>query len=90
MSDRLIRCGKQVLLWSVVALGPEMFAQMSPGPLSKAHHDLAGPLQCGRCHVFGAGSPRFRCLDCHQEIAHRIAEKRGYHAAQVKAGSGQQ
>jgi hypothetical protein len=64
------------------------FAQMSPGPLSKPHHDLDGPLQCAKCHVFGAGSPEFRCLDCHQEIARRLTEKRGYHAAQVKAGSG--
>src|ERR1035437_3973323 len=61
---------------------------MSPGPLSKAHHDLDGPLQCAKCHVFGAGSPQLRCLDCHQEIAIRLAEKRGYHAAQVKTGSG--
>ena len=66
----------------------DMVAQMSPGPLSKAHHDLEGPLQCAKCHVFGAGTPQLRCLDCHQEIARRLAEKRGYHAAQVKPGSG--
>jgi len=71
-----------------IALAPEMLAQMSPGPLSKPHQDLDGPLQCAKCHVFGAGSAQLRCLDCHQEIAHRLAEKRGYHAAQVKAGQG--
>ncbi len=65
-----------------------MFAQISPGPLSKAHRDLEGPLACARCHVFGAGSPQLRCMECHQEIARRLAENRGYHAAQVKAGSG--
>lgn len=66
-------------------MGPDLFAQMSPGPLSSAHRDLDGPLECARCHVFGSGSPQLRCLDCHQEIAHRLAEKRGYHAAQMKA-----
>jgi len=64
-----------------------MLAQMSPGPLSKAHQDLDGPLQCAKCHVFGGGSPQFRCLDCHQEIAHRLTEKRGYHSTQVKEGT---
>jgi len=89
MPNRLARCGILVLLLCGAAgLGPEMFAQVSPGPMSKAHRDLDGPLQCAKCHVFGAGSPQFRCLDCHQEIAHRLTEKRGYHATQVKAGSG--
>jgi len=78
----------RVLLFTFVALVPEMFAQMSPGPLSRPHQDLDGPLQCAKCHVFGAGSAQLRCLDCHQEIAHRLTEKRGYHAAQVKAGLG--
>lgn len=41
---------------------------MSPGPLSKAHRDLEGPLQCAKHHVFGSGAEQFRCLDCHQEI----------------------
>lgn len=59
-----------------------------PGPVSKAHHDLEGSLECAKCHVFGSGSLPFRCLDCHQEIAHCLAEKRGYHATQVKPQTG--
>src|ERR1017187_7054823 len=78
----------RVLLIAAATLAPEMFAQMSPGPLSKPHQDLDGPLACAKCHVFGAGSAQLRCLDCHQEIAHRLTEKRGYHWAQAKAGSG--
>ena len=89
MPSRITRCSlRALLLWVCLILCLEAFAQMSPGPLSKPHHDLDGPLQCARCHVFGAGSPQLRCLDCHQEIAHRLSEKRGYHAAQVKPGSG--
>jgi hypothetical protein len=78
------------LLWlcSIAAVGPNMRAQISPGPLSKPHHDLSGPFQCAKCHVFGAGAPELRCFDCHQEISRRLAAKRGYHAAQVKPGSG--
>jgi len=78
---------RALLLWGAAGMGFDMFAQMSPGPLSQAHHDLEGPLQCAKCHVFGAGSPQLRCLDCHQEIAHRLAEKRGYHAAVANAAA---
>ncbi len=84
MRDRLHVAIRLLVLWSAA---PAIFGQMSPGPLSKAHHELDGPLLCARCHVFGAGSPQLRCLECHQEIAHRLTEKRGYHAAQVKPGT---
>ena len=63
------------------------YCQMSPGPLSKAHQNLEGPLSCAKCHAFGAGRAEFKCLDCHQEISRRLASHRGYHALQVKAGT---
>jgi len=55
------------------------FAQISPGPLSKAHSSLTGTSQCNSCHVFGASTPTFKCLDCHKEIAEALANKHGYH-----------
>jgi len=55
-------------------------AQISPGPLSKAHESLSGTGQCNSCHVFGAKTPIFKCLDCHKEIAKTLSEKHGYHA----------
>ena len=55
-------------------------AQISPGPLSKAHQSLSGTTQCASCHQFGASTPVFRCTDCHKEIARLLAERRGYHA----------
>jgi hypothetical protein len=55
-------------------------AQISPGPLSKAHSSLHGTTQCSSCHQFGASTPTFRCLDCHKEIAESLAQKHGYHA----------
>lgn len=41
-----------------------------------------------RCHQVSAGSPGFRCLECHQEIATRLAQKRGLHSAYVAANGG--
>jgi hypothetical protein len=55
-------------------------AQISPGPLSKAHQSLSGSTQCNSCHQFGASTPTFKCLECHKEIADRLAAHKGYHA----------
>jgi len=88
MPGRLAKYSVRVLLWAAAVLGTQMFGQISPGPLGKPHQEFDGPLHCAKCHVFGAGSEQFRCLDCHQEIARRVDAKRGYHAALVKAGSG--
>src|SRR3984957_10582244 len=55
-------------------------AQISPGPLSKAHQSLEGSTQCNTCHQFGTSSPTFKCLECHKEIADRLTAKKGYHA----------
>jgi hypothetical protein len=55
-------------------------AQISPGPLSKAHQSLSGTTQCASCHQFGAKTPTFKCLDCHKEVARALSENHGYHA----------
>ena len=54
--------------------------QISPGPLSKAHESLTGTTQCASCHQFGTSTPTFKCLECHKEIAGRLAANHGYHA----------
>jgi len=54
-------------------------AQISPGPLSKAHSSLAGTTQCNSCHLFGTSTPIFKCLECHKEIAEVLSNKHGYH-----------
>jgi hypothetical protein len=61
-----------------VAVGAR--AQISPGPLSKAHQSLNGSTQCNTCHQFGTSTPTFKCLDCHREIADRLTSHQGYHA----------
>lgn len=64
----------------LVFFGVPAKAQISPGPLSKAHQSLTGTTQCASCHQFAATTPTFKCLDCHKEIARLLAEHRGYHA----------
>lgn len=55
-------------------------AQISPGPLSRAHDSLGGPLHCTSCHVVGKGAAELKCQECHREIAAEIAASRGLHA----------
>jgi hypothetical protein len=62
-------------------------AQISPGPLSKAHSFLSGPTQCTQCHRLAAGTEKLKCLDCHTEIRDRLAQNRGFHAAVVPKGA---
>jgi hypothetical protein len=62
--------------------------QISPGPLSRAHKSLDSATQCTTCHKLGMGEATFKCLDCHTEIATRLAARRGMHPNLVtKAGS---
>ena len=54
-------------------------AQLSPGPLSEAHHPLEGVTQCFQCHERGAGAADAKCLGCHTEIGWLRARGRGLH-----------
>ncbi|MGH9679035.1 MAG: cytochrome c3 family protein, partial [Candidatus Acidiferrales bacterium] len=56
------------------------YAQISPGPLAKAHQSLNGATQCTSCHEFGTKEPTFKCLECHKEIAQSLSSNHGYHA----------
>jgi hypothetical protein len=63
-------------------------AQISPGPLSRAHQSINGMTDCTTCHELSTGQPTFKCLDCHTEIARRVRTRRGLHATyNIKAGS---
>lgn len=59
-------------------------AQISPGPLSRAHTSLEGSTKCTLCHSFGLGTRKFKCTGCHTEIRQRLSEHRGFHARIVK------
>jgi hypothetical protein len=79
--ERLLRQlgGSIATILLVGVLAAAAGAQISPGPLSKAHANLNGATQCAKCHK--VGSSALKCLDCHREIATRLDTRRGYHAA---------
>lgn len=74
---------------ALVLLAIPLAAQISPGPLSKPHRFLDGATNCTTCHRLG-GQATFKCLECHSEIAGRIAAGRGFHARVVAKNAGSQ
>ena len=76
------------MLCSLFGLTLTAAAQISPGPLSKAHRDLGGPAGCTQCHAVSTGAPKFRCLDCHREIAQGLAQNKGLHVGYMNGQTG--
>jgi hypothetical protein len=75
-------CAGALCVWPIAAP-----AQISPGPLAKAHSFLDGPTQCTECHEISFGGAQFKCLECHKEIATRLAAHEGYHASLFPKGA---
>jgi hypothetical protein len=72
-----------VLLAIALLAGPNgARAQVSPGPLSKAHASIDSPTECFKCHVGTMAKTGIdeRCLACHKEIGWMQERKRGTHA----------
>jgi hypothetical protein len=78
------RCWPVLFLAAVgLLVGPESgTAQLlSPGKLAAPHSDLAGMRNCTNCHVLGErGISNRLCLECHEPIRNRLAQRRGFHA----------
>jgi hypothetical protein len=55
---------------------------VSPAALARAHAELEGVSQCGQCHDGLRATPEALCLDCHEGVAARKAERRGWHGQQ--------
>lgn len=66
----------------LAALPAAARAQVSPGPLARAHAALEGNRSCFQCHPPAGSSAKMddRCLTCHREIATMIEARRGLHA----------
>jgi hypothetical protein len=76
-----------VLILALGFLPTIVSAQISPGPLARAHKDLEGATRCTTCHKLG-GELVFKCLDCHTEITSRLAAHKGLHFSYgIPAGS---
>jgi len=55
-------------------------AQISPGPLARAHAKLEGSTRCLECHDPDKGVSPGKCLACHKPLQERIAAGKGLHA----------
>ena len=73
-----------LLMIALAVLPSRGLAQLSPGPLSRAHESLDSPLACVKCHGGRRESTTQRCLACHREIAWMRTQNRGYHARDGK------
>ncbi len=65
-------------------------AQISPGPLSRAHQSLEGATKCTSCHSFGLSNRGLKCLDCHAEIHRQVLLHTGFHTLVYKASQSQE
>jgi len=72
--------------WVLLLLATAMpaHAQVSPGPLSRAHASLEGNLNCAKCHGKSKGDMDRKCLACHEEIDALITAGSGFHAREGK------
>ncbi len=68
-----------------VVLAWDARAQVSPGPLAKAHAEFDGNLGCVKCHGKGEGTMDQKCLACHKEVASMIAQERGFHGREARS-----
>lgn len=74
------RFGYLILVCVLVACGTHPAnAQVSPGPLSRAHASLEGLRNCRTCHG-GSEGVDAKCLQCHTAIAWNLEQGRGLHA----------
>ncbi len=75
-----------ILIVLINFYGHPVFAQLSPGDLSKAHSHLEGLSNCTQCHILGEKVSNDKCLACHTELKIRIEQQKGYHASTEIAG----
>jgi hypothetical protein len=81
----LASIGGVVIVLSVGARS--LGAQISPGPLARAHAELEGAANCVKCHGVRREPMSALCLSCHKEILALQRERRGYHG-RVASSSG--
>ena len=73
-------------LMLTLSLPLRLSAQLSPGPLARAHQSLEGAGKCASCHGVRREPMTQLCLGCHKEIRALIDKGRGLHARQAQQG----
>jgi hypothetical protein len=74
------RAAALALSLGVVLVARFAHAQISPGPLSRAHAKLEGSTRCLDCHDPREGVAAGKCLACHKPLQERVAAGHGLHA----------
>ena len=69
-----------LVLFALAATSTAAHAQLSPGPLARAHATLEGSTNCVQCHGLRKEPMTQRCLACHKEVAWLMQQNRGLHA----------
>ena len=69
-----------------IGLAQAAYAQISPGPLARPHHDIDGPANCTKCHTQSVRERAFKCTECHREIAAELDQHRGLHSTFPNGG----
>ena len=60
-------------------------AQLSPGPLAKAHAGLEGATNCVQCHGIRREPMSQICLGCHKDVQWMLDQGHGLHAREVRS-----
>jgi hypothetical protein len=79
-------CGLVLLACAAWMPNQRALAQISPGPLARAHQNLNGSANCIKCHEVSTKSPSFRCVECHREIGAELQKNHGLHATYPRSG----
>lgn len=84
---------RHVRLWLgvLLMLGSDVrsaWAQISPGPLARAHASLEGATNCVKCHTLNRAPMATACLSCHTDVQRLVNARRGYHARLTPAQRG--
>ena len=74
----------RLALMLALALPLRLAAQISPGPLARAHASLEGASNCVSCHGVRREPMARLCVNCHKEIKWLIDRERGFHARVAK------
>ncbi len=69
------------MIFVILEIPMSVFAQISPGDLTKAHARLEGMTNCTKCHVLGDKVTNDKCLECHKELKSRIDQNKGFHVS---------
>lgn len=67
--------------------GPAWAQLLSPGDLARVHEQLSSDADCTRCHESGRRVAVSLCVDCHDDIGRKRAQRDGLHGTRYASES---